>query len=104
MKKNPKIIYDLFPENSRVLLTGSGKEFVQRIGEDVIRNAVLGVLKGENLRTQTEYLTRSRISQINTALIVLYLHGLMTIDEFSENLSTYASDQLRHAKKIFYRG
>ncbi len=99
MKQNQKTIYDLFPENSRVLLTGSGKEFVQRIGEDVIRKAVLGVLKGENLRTQTEYLTRSRISQINTALIVLYLHGLLTVDGFSENLSSYASAQLRHAKK-----
>ena len=44
----------LFPTASRELLSGTGKQFIERIGVEAARRAVLGVLAGENLRDQTE--------------------------------------------------
>jgi hypothetical protein len=52
------IISRLFPEGSRVLLTGSGKEFIERIGVDAARRVILSVMMGENIRSQTEPLTQ----------------------------------------------
>src|SRR5437868_6032641 len=39
-------INDLFPEGSRVLLTGGGKDFIERIGVEVARRVVLSVMLG----------------------------------------------------------
>lgn len=35
----------LFPAGSKVLLTGTGKQFIERIGVDAVREVVLGVKK-----------------------------------------------------------
>jgi hypothetical protein len=56
-------------------------------------------LKGENLRTQTEFLTRNRLCQLSAALIDLYLRGVKTVDHFSDNLFQHAIDQIRYSKK-----
>lgn len=48
----------LFPAGSRVLLTGTGKQFIERIGVETVRDVVVSVLMGENIRTRTEPLTR----------------------------------------------
>lgn len=90
---------DIFPEAGKVLLTGSGREFVKKIGEEVIKDAVLGVLKGENLRSQTEYLTRSRITQVSASLVALYLKGTLSIPQFSDKLVKIAIKQLRGSKR-----
>ena len=50
-KPTKKSLDDLFPEPGRVLLTGGGKQFVERIGIEAIRHAVHSVMMGENLRT-----------------------------------------------------
>lgn len=64
---NEVSLSDLFPENSRLLLTGGGKEFIERIGVEAARKVVLSVMMGENVRTQTEPLTRRRIAQVTGA-------------------------------------
>ncbi len=88
----------LFPESGKILLTGGGKEFVERIGEEVIRNVVLGVLCGENLRTQTEPLSRRRIAQVSGAIIAMFTKGFVTIPDFKKKLSRLALDQLQKAR------
>ncbi len=45
---------DLFPEGGRILLTGSGQEFIQRIGVEAAKQVIINVLIGENIRKQTE--------------------------------------------------
>lgn len=91
--ENP--LSSLFPESGKVLLTGSGKEFVERIGVEAIRNVVSGVLCGENLRTQTEPLSRRRITQISGAIVAMFTKGYLTISDFQRKLSYMAIDQLR---------
>jgi len=56
-------IGELFPEGFRVLLTGGGRDFIERIGEEAARRVLLHVMMGENIRSQTEPLTRRRESE-----------------------------------------
>jgi hypothetical protein len=90
---------ELYPESGKVLLSGSGRAFVKRLGEEVIKEAVLGVLKGENLRSQTEHLTRSRITQVSASLVMLYLKGSLTVPKFSDKLVSLSIRQLTSSKR-----
>lgn len=51
----------LFPEEGHILLTGQGRQFLERIGVETVRNVVTSVLMGENVRALTEPLTRQRL-------------------------------------------
>lgn len=89
----------LFPSGSRVLLTGTGKQFIERVGVETARNVVLGVLMGENIRTQTEPITRQRVNQVSGAMIALFARGWLEIDNFTEELSNMAVRQLSIPRK-----
>lgn len=90
---------DLFPDSGRVLLTGSGKEFVERIGIETIKQAVLSVMVGENIRTQTEPLSRRRIAMSSGAIVTLFARGCLEIENFTQHLSQMAVDQIASAKR-----
>lgn len=88
---------ELFPERGRIVFTGSAKQFVEQIGIEAIRNAIVSVMLGENLRTQTEPLSRGKLAIVSGALVTLFLQGHLEIENFTESLSDLALDQL--AKK-----
>ena len=67
-----RTLSSLFPEHGHVLLSGTGKDLVERLGIEVVRRIVLAILQGENVRTQTEPLSRRRISQISGALVTMF--------------------------------
>ncbi|MBI5292159.1 MAG: CfrBI family restriction endonuclease [Chloroflexi bacterium] len=90
---------ELFPTSSRVLLTGGGKEFIERIGIEAAKRVVLGVLLGENIRKQTEPLTRRRIAQISGAMVALFVRGFSQAEDFGDHLSNLAVQQLSKSKK-----
>jgi hypothetical protein len=90
---------DLFPEGGRILLTGGGKEFVERIGVEAIRHSILSVMMGENIRTQTEPLSRRKIAIVSGALIALFLRGHLEIDDFTAKISEMAVSQLAKRRK-----
>ncbi len=94
-----KTIQELFPEDSRLLLTGGGKDFIERIGVEAARQAVLNVLRGDNIRTQTEPLSRRRIAQVSGAIVALYANGLLQQEDFTQQLSTLALQQIAQARK-----
>lgn len=87
-------ISDLYPEKGRIVLTGSGKEIVERLGTDTARKVVLAVLQGENIRQQTEPLTRLRVALATGAMVALFARGWQEIDDFSDRLSALAVEQL----------
>ncbi len=97
--ENKPTVSNLFPKSSRVLLTGSGKQFIERIGIDAAKRAVLSVMVGENLRTQTEPLTRQRVAQISGALITLFVRGALAVEDFTDQLSSLAIEQIEVSKK-----
>ncbi len=92
--RNTISIKDLFPEGGRILLTGGGKEFVERIGIDAIRHSILSVMMGDNIRTQTEPLSRRKIAIVSGAIISLFLRGHLEIEGFTNQLSSMAVEQL----------
>ncbi|MFL6274731.1 MAG: hypothetical protein ACJ74G_05915, partial [Blastocatellia bacterium] len=93
--QNTPSINDLFPESGRILLTGGGKEFVERIGIDAIRHSILSVMMGNNIRTQTEPLSRRKIAIVSGAIISLFLRGHLEIESFTDQLSSMAVEQLK---------
>lgn len=100
-RRNPSglTLDDLFPENGRVLLTGGGREFVERIGVAAIRDSILSVMMGDNIRTQTEPLSRRKIAIVSGALVVLFLRGHLEIENFTGKLSEMAVGQLSKRRK-----
>ncbi len=90
---------NLFPANSRVLLTGGGKQFIERIGATAVREAIYRVMLGENLRNLTEPLGRRRIAQVNGALVAFFTDGFLTIDQFGKRLSELSVAKLLKTKR-----
>ena len=93
------IIGDLFPIGSRVLLTGTGRQFIERLGVEATRQAVLNVMVGQNVRAQTEKLTRQKLAQVSGAMTVLFLKGCTEIPNFTANLSELALQQIAVSKR-----
>lgn len=81
----------LFPQTAMPLLQASGAEFVEQVGLDVVRDIVLKVLTGDNLRDSTEMLTRRRLAAINAATVVMFVRAQATVPDFSEKLYALAS-------------
>lgn len=88
------IIDDFFPEKGKLVLTANGKEFIERLGVETARQVILAVLRGENIRTQTEPLTRRRVAIATGAMIYLFAKGWAEIDDFTEKLSALALEQM----------
>jgi hypothetical protein len=97
-EKQKPSISDLFPDKSRLLLTGGGKDFIERIGVETTRRVIHHVMMGENLRQQTEPLTRRRVAQISGAMVALFARGCLEIENFTDSLSDMAVEQLRVKK------
>lgn len=73
----------------------SGKQLIERLGQELIRNTVSEVLCGGNLRDLTEGLTSKRVLLSNVALLVSFLKAEK---EFGLNLLAAISEELRTGK------
>lgn len=94
LKWSSMIIDDFFPEKGKLVVTASGKEFIKRIGVETARQVIYAVLCGENIRTQTEPLTRRRVAIATGAMVYLFAKGWAEIDDFTEKLSNLALEQM----------
>jgi hypothetical protein len=88
------IIDSLFPEKGKLVLTANGRDFVERLGIETARQVILAALRGENIRTQTEPLTRRRVAIATGAMIYLFAKGWAEVDSFTENISALALEQM----------
>lgn len=79
------------------LLTGTGADFIEQIGLNVIRDIILNILTGKNLRDSTEALTRRRLTALNMAMLSLFLRGSASSPDFVSTLPQIASDMLARA-------
>jgi hypothetical protein len=93
------LLSDFIPEKAKALLSGTGKDFVNRIGVTAIKKATAEVLCGENLRDQTEPLTRRRISQICGALVAMFANGWVAQQNFSSEMSKLAAHEMAAKRK-----
>lgn len=88
------IIDELFPDKGKLVVTATGKEFIERLGVETVREVIFTVLKGENIRTQTEPISRRRIVIASGALICLFVKGWSQSKDFTEKLSEKALEQM----------
>lgn len=88
-------IFNLYPISSQELLNAGGRDLVEKLGIEAIRQVILAVMKGENLRNRTELLTRKKIALSNGALIVFFLKGLKSDPHFLEMLPERALTALK---------
>lgn len=61
MSKKKKLLSAQIPEVGRRLTKFTGRQLIDRVGQDVINEVVTSILSGENVRTLTEGLTQRRI-------------------------------------------
>ncbi len=71
----------------RQLVKYSGKQLIDRLGNEAISKVVTSVLCGGNIRNLTESLTQRRILLLNASLFVTYLQGIRNIKDFETNIN-----------------
>jgi hypothetical protein len=81
---------NLLPQNFDSLLESKGVTFIKRAGEENVRNVVIDVLCGNNLRASTEHLTRLRLGKLNAATFMVYLSGLQAVKTFGRSIPQMA--------------
>ena len=87
-------IHELIPETGKRLASYKGAELIDRIGEDTVKEVVINVLCGSNIRSLTENLTRKRLALSNASLLMTYIEASNSIENFQENLSQLAGGEL----------
>lgn len=92
-------ITEHYPVSGRDLLRSKGSEVIKKIGNDAVREAVLSVLSGENIRNSTEFITRRRLAVSNGALLAMFLKNCNEDSEFFVNVSSKAITSLKSEKK-----
>ena len=90
MKPTSINLSDLLPKNFDALLECKGVTFIKRTGEDSVRQVVVDVLCGNNLRASTEHLTRLRLGKLNAATFMVYLLGVQAVKEFGRTIPKMA--------------
>lgn len=90
MKTSSIKLASLLPKIFDELLESKGATFIKRAGADNVRQVVVDVLCGSNLRASTEHLTRLRLGKINAATFLVYLSGLQAAKDFSRQIPEIA--------------
>lgn len=82
------------PKVGKDLFAYSGKDVLQKVGVDLIKNIIVSILCGENVRDLTEDLTKRRLHILNGALLTLFIRGCNDINGFAEKLPYLIKSQL----------
>jgi hypothetical protein len=91
----PEKLVELYPVAGQEILTAGASDLIEKLGIETVRELVLGVMKGENLRNRTELLTRRKIAISSGSLIIFFLKGLKADPQFLDNLPGTALAALR---------
>ena len=97
-RKTENKLTELLGPDALKLLSGTGPDLIRKVGIDVIRDILLDILTGKNLRDSTEVLTRSRIAALNMALVQLFLKGAADSEDFVQSLPSLATDILKQRR------
>ncbi len=98
-------ISTFIPKIGEDLALYKGKEILERIGENIIKEVVISILCGGNVRSLTEGLTRTRLALSNVALLSTFLNANAHIENFIENMPQLVKEELMTSispeKKMF---
>jgi len=82
------------PQAGAALANYSGKEVINRVGEDVIKQLVTSILCGDNVRSLTEGLTRRRLAISNASLLALFIKSVNNVDNFIDQMPQLVKSEL----------
>ncbi len=82
------------------LVQYSGQEVVEKLGESIIKDVVISILCGENVRSLTEGLTRRRLALSNAAMLKMFLDANKNIENFIPQLPQLVHKELREKLPI----
>src|SRR5687768_16305535 len=88
-------ISELYPQELKKSLIQTGKNFIETIGEAAVKDAVVSILSGDNVRESTEVLTRRRLALSNGAILAMFLNGCSHYPDFLDNLSEKTIEELQ---------
>lgn len=77
------------------LVKYSGKEFVDKLGLEIVQGVVGSILKGKNVRDLTESLTQRRVLFVSASIITTYMKGLSSFEHFEEMLSNLVKQNVK---------
>lgn len=89
-----KRLINCIPSNGLNLVKYSGREFVDKLGLEIVQGVVGSILKGKNVRDLTESLTQRRVLLLSSSIIITYLNGLSSYENFEENLSKLIKENI----------
>ncbi len=89
-----KLLSSQIPEVGRSLTKFTGKELIDRVGNEVILEVVTSILSGGNVRALTEGLTQRRILISNASLFMTYLKGSKLFANFESNFNSIVFKEL----------
>ncbi len=89
-----KLLSSQIPDIGRNLTKFTGKELIDRVGNEVINEVVTSILCGGNVRALTEGLTQRRILISNASLFLTYLKGSKLFSNFESNLNSIVFKEL----------
>lgn len=97
----------LIPREGLKLVKYSGKQFVDKLGLEIVQRVVGSVLKGRNVRDLTEGLTQRRILLVTSSIITTYLKALSSVEDCENQLSEIIKSNVSlrmtpEKKRIFY--
>jgi len=83
-----------YPIKERQILTKSGADFIKSLGNVAVREAVISIFEGENVRNSTEFITRRRLAISNGAMLMMFIKSSFENPIFIETLLDQASHSL----------
>ena len=86
---------DCITPQGLALVKYSGREFVDKLGLEIVQGVVGSILKGRNVRDLTEGLTQRRVLLVSSSIITTYLNGLASFENFEEILSGLVKQNVR---------
>jgi hypothetical protein len=103
-----KLLFRQIPDLGKKLTKFTGKELIDRVGNEVILNVVTSILCGGNVRSLTDGLTQKRILLSNASLFLTYLKGTNLFNDFEKNINSIITKELLENKlkpeeKIFLK-
>lgn len=88
-------LLDNYPAFALPALRTSGATVIDRLGMDVVKDVILDVLSGRNIRDSTEILTRRRITTVNLGLVSLFLSALARYPDDQDTLVKSAKSVIK---------
>jgi len=91
-------IFDNYNELGKNNITATNSDFIQTIGEEGIKDIIIKVLMGGNVRDITEFITQRRLLNTYSATLELFIKSISHLTDSIDLYSSTVTEDLLEAK------